>query len=119
MQISVPGKFIVQCEFCKKPILRENPAVRTKVGGYSNVSATDIDTGEPVVLPNVWCKHCKKKNLFDKPECFVKTDELTKKEKELLNVDIKSELGKKDKDILSSIPINPTKKSSKKDDILE
>lgn len=94
-------KFIIQCKNvkCKKPILKANPVIKKVTGGFTykgdqaliSLSAVDVLTGEPVVMPNVWCRHCKEKNVFTE-EDVIFTDKLDDKAKAELNEKVKAEL---------------------------
>lgn len=96
-------KFIIQCQNvkCKKPILKENPNSKLSNGNFTwkgeheliNVSAVDIETKEPVILPNVWCKHCKHKNLITAKD-LIDTSKMEPEDKKKLNTKIKDEVKK-------------------------
>lgn len=105
-------KFIISCknEKCKKPILKSNPVVKKTHGSFTwqgdlammSVSAVDMVTQEPVVMPNVFCPHCKYKNVFE-PADILYTDKMSKADKEKLDVKIKSVINSDETDDKVSI----------------
>lgn len=77
---NLPNKFIVTCQECKQPMLKENPAC-SKNNLAGNFSAICVKSKEVVVLPNVYCPHCKAKNVLDSKSRFVDTEKMTDSEK--------------------------------------
>lgn len=86
-------RFLIQCknEACKKVILRENPAMKFVVGNSRQLSCSDPETGEIVVMPNVWCKHCKKQYTYTEEDCQ-ETSGKTIIERKLMSKRIRSEI---------------------------
>lgn len=81
------GKFIIQCEKCKKPILKDNPNNKRP----EQLVCLDIDTNEPITMPNVYCKFCKHLNLITKEKKII-TESLKPAEKKELNKKIKEDI---------------------------
>ena len=94
-------RFLIRCqnEKCKKVLLRENPAVKFMISNPNQLTASDVDTGEIMVMPNHYCKHCKHKNLFTVADC-VETSGKTVLERQLLAKKIHEELTVIEKRIL-------------------
>lgn len=64
-------KNVFQCQNkeCNKVILKTHPKAHFHQGREDILTMVDSNTGVPVVLPNVFCPHCKYKNLvqWNKP----------------------------------------------------
>ena len=84
------NKFIFQCENkdCRKVLLKENKNAKP---GIRYLMAVDKETGAPVELPNVYCKHCGFKNLVTF-ENITPTENMTPVEKMSLAKEIKKEI---------------------------
>jgi hypothetical protein len=80
-------KYIIQCEKCKKPILKNNPINKRP----EQMMVLDCVSNEPVCLPNVYCKHCKHLNLITE-KSIIWTSDLKPQEKKDLDKKIKKDI---------------------------
>ena len=84
------NKFIFQCENkdCRKVLLKENKNTKP---GIRYLMAVDKESGLPVELPNVYCKHCGYLNIVTH-ENITPTENMTPVEKMSLAKEIKKEI---------------------------